>query len=240
MTRRGGGVPVQGVAIDRDSRPAGELWHLVLQAWCELKSVTAVEARVTEAYAGPAEDVSPAVKGLMNGSIKVLPTELAEAFEQALSGAGKGGDVARPAAAQVADPEPVEEEPEALPAPPAAGAQEAREWPQRRYPFPCEEEGCDQGFETAQALGMHRFRAHGIAAQHRRPPAKATNLAELEARLRPEDPETEAIAVCARHLGRLTLPEAKRVLDYLASRFVVDAVDRPVSHLAALSSAEGR
>ena len=37
-----------------------------------------------------------------------------------------------------------------------------------------------------------------------------------------EDAETEALSVCARHLGRLTDAEARRVLEYLAARFVAD------------------
>jgi hypothetical protein len=31
----------------------------------------------------------------------------------------------------------------------------------------CEVEGCGRSFEKAQALGMHRFRAHGIESPHR-------------------------------------------------------------------------
>jgi hypothetical protein len=101
----------------------------------------------------------------------------------------------------------------------------------RNWPFPCEEEDCERGFDTAQGLRMHHLRGHehkGGNGWPRPPAGKPDSLNQrhvkiLSAAEKAEDPETEAVAVCARHLTKLTEPEVKRVLEYLAQRFVVDA-----------------
>ena len=101
----------------------------------------------------------------------------------------------------------------------------------RNWPFPCEEEDCDRGFDTAQGLRMHHRRGHehkGANSWPRPVAGKPDSLNQRQVKIlsaaeRSEDPETEAVAVCARHLTRLTEPEVKRVLEYLAQRFVVDA-----------------
>ncbi len=78
---------------------------------------------------------------------------------------------------------------------------------------------------------MHHRRGHehkGGIGWPKQPAGKPDPLNQRQVRIlsaaeRSEDPETEAVAVCARHLTRLTEPEVKRVLEYLAQRFVVDA-----------------
>ena len=100
----------------------------------------------------------------------------------------------------------------------------------RNWPFPCEEEGCDRGFDTAQALRMHHRRRHEAKSGSGWPgksaakgdPLNERHVKILSAAERSEDAESEAVAVCSRHLIKLTEPEAKRVLEYLAQRFVVD------------------
>ena len=71
--------------------------------------------------------------------------------------------------------------------------------------------------------------AYLVVAGHRRlaaakgDPLNERHVKILSAAERSEDAESEAVAVCSRHLTKLTEPEAKRVLEYLAQRFVVDA-----------------
>ncbi|HEY2665841.1 MAG TPA: hypothetical protein VGK51_03300, partial [Actinomycetota bacterium] len=118
--------------------------------------------------------------------------------------------------------------------PPDDGNDDLRETdaPLRRsWPFPCEEEGCERGFDTAQALRVHHRRRHaGRPASGwpdkpagRGDPLNKRHVRILSAAGKSEDAETEAVAVCSRHLTKLTEPEAKRVLEYLAQRFVLGA-----------------
>lgn len=228
--------------------PTGELWRLILQAWCG-STLEAICHRIGQHCDLAQAEIEATVLGLMNDSITTLSPPVREAFERALGSPAevlatetRSDDMPRSPNGRptvTAEPDPVMVMAEAADdpmtaEPPGDGEAElqATEGPRRRsWPFPCEEEGCDRGFETAQALRMHILRRHEAGGGHgwpRKPAGKADPLNErkvkiLTAAQRSEDPETEALAVCARHITKLTEPEAKRVLEYLAQRFVVDA-----------------
>jgi hypothetical protein len=228
--------------------PAGELWRLILQAWCG-SSLEAVCSRIGQFCDLPQTEIECTVLGLMNDSITTLPPEVVEAFQRGLgSPAGapterRNDDMPRTLNGKATlsldrEAPPVEAElilrdGIATERPDVEQAEtRGTDQPRRRnWPFPCEEEDCDRGFDTAQGLRMHRRRGHehkGGNGWPRPPAGKPDSLNQrhvkiLSAAERSEDPETEAVAVCARHLTKLTEPEVKRVLEYLAQRFVVDA-----------------
>jgi hypothetical protein len=225
-----------------------ELWRLILRAWCG-SSLEAVCSRIGECCGLAHSEIESTVLGLMNDSITALPPEVVEAFQRAL-GSPAGAPTERrneqmPStlngkATHTLDREapPAEAEPilpdGIAPERPDEGQPEPKgtDQPRRRnWPFPCEEEDCDRGFDTAQGLRMHHRRGHehkGGNGWPRPAAGKPDSLNQRQVKIlsaaeKSEDPETEAVAVCARHLTRLTEPEVKRVLEYLAQRFVVDA-----------------
>jgi len=229
--------------------PAGGLWRLILRAWCG-SSLEGVCARIGRHCDLAPTQIEATVLGLMNDSITALPFGVAEAFEAAFGPQSEAGIERReddmtknlngratitPASVVATPPigEPtLDEDLDArLPGEAQAGPEPTGRLRRRGWPFPCEEESCDRGFETAQGLRMHHLRGHehkGGNGRGRKPSRTPDALNErhvkiLTAAERSEDPETEAVAVCSRHLTRLAEPEAKRVLEYLAQRFVVDA-----------------
>ncbi|HYR64308.1 MAG TPA: hypothetical protein VET24_16970, partial [Actinomycetota bacterium] len=192
---------------------AGELWRLILRAWCG-SSLEAVCGRVGQFCGLPRTEIESTVLGLMNDSITTLPPEVVEAFQRAL-GSPAGAPTERrnhdmPRTLNVKATLTPDRE-----APPVEAE------PILRGPFPCEEEDCDRGFDTAQGLRMHRRRGHEHKGGNGWPsppagkpdPLNQRQVKILSAAERSEDPETEAVAVCARHLTRLTEPEVKRVLE---------------------------
>jgi hypothetical protein len=226
--------------------PAGELWRLVLRSWCG-STLAAVCERVGQFCDLDHNEIESTVLGLINDSITSLPPAVAEAFERALgtptdaptdrrnddmarSPNGKAALTLEPQAPPV-PPDPADED---LAPAPGEGNDDLRKTDsplRRNWPFPCEEEGCERGFDTAQALRMHQRRRHAARPANGWPgkpagkgdPLNDRHVKILSAAERPEDAETEAVAVCSRRLTKLTEPEAKRVLRYLAQRFVVDA-----------------
>jgi hypothetical protein len=165
----------------------------------------------------------------MNGRITTLPPAVAEAFERALMDpAGddrKDNHVKTPSNGQSTAT------PLALAPAQDQGALQTPEAPrQQSGPLPPEEQGSPGGGSgAAEDLGRRQMRKQEDRAQAR--PKAGTSRApdqhdEPQAAVlgagRAEDAESEVLAVCVRHLALLTDAGARRVLEYLAQRFVVD------------------
>jgi hypothetical protein len=87
------------------------------------------------------------------------------------------------------------------------------EVPVREWPFPCTAPGCGKGFDTKQGRSMHMTKVHG-------PKAEPTTAADPDPG---PDPEVYAIGYAVPLLEPLPQAARRRVLDYLAQRFVVDS-----------------
>jgi len=206
--------------------PAGELWRLILRAWCG-SSLDQVCAQVQACCDLAPAEVEATVLGLMNASITTLPPAMAEAFERGLGhevqevqADERSEDMARVASRPI----------KAVGAPagraevpaetgPAAGRDQEE---QELQPERSEERA---PAESNGGPGRSR-RSPDLPAD--RPVARMPGSATLtaEGSEGSEDAETEALVACARHLGRLTDAEARRVLEYLAARFVADIPGR--------------
>ena len=80
------------VAVSRPAPgelPAGDLWRLIFRAWCG-STLEAVCERIGQVCDLAQPEIRSTVLGLMSNSITTLPPAVAEAFERALGGPGRG------------------------------------------------------------------------------------------------------------------------------------------------------
>ena len=149
--------------------PAGELWRLVLRAFCG-GGMAPVVARIAAVWDAPAEQIDATVNGLMNGRVTTLPAHVMAAIQQALAAPEGGSEMkhaARQPAGDVRDEDvPVEPQDQDEGDPVVHLADRRGDLsPVREWPFPCGPCGDGTGFETASARVGHLRELHLVCGE---------------------------------------------------------------------------
>lgn len=160
-----------GELTDRASAavPAGELWRLVLRAFCG-GGMAPVVARIAAVWDAPAEQIDATVNGLMNGRVTTLPAHVMAAIEQALAAPERGAEM-KHAARQPAEDDRGEDAPvgpvDQGEGDPVVHLADRRcdPSPAREWAFPCWLCSDGTGFETASARVSHLREIHLVCGE---------------------------------------------------------------------------